>query len=465
MQTSAIGRENLVHLSDSFSTPECTPPRKNSPADLVPCEHNHSGIVFPQVMTFVLQTVPTSLASFRVQSALGEFGVVLEFETVQEQSDCYDIRALLILEQPAYEKLSIGFFNIEETIITLKHVNCTKCFGIEFTDKNGVASSGPSSSNLGHQNGPSPERDPYLVISVKNPGSSTESLRKIKIMLGLYDPDACIKLGILNRNWFVFKLINTSCLLLLLSIRHMYFGGSLITFESPSDSLIVFLNSRESIPSGPLVFFYESLELYVTIGFDDGSNNCNRLEHQPCEWQPLSQKRSGHTDIDQADGCFNRMVPEYRIRLESNPCSEIIAKWEAKQAMKNLLHMDVIPYISSNLRGATFSAGNGAAILQPLNPRGLEPVTEREDAALSRDSDSEPPVSRFSEPFLDFSESSQGHSVPPRFSRYQPRHLRHSRGLKVHLEQKVLTTVKITNAEGVTYRQVLEEDNIWEFKL
>lgn len=296
---------------------------------------------------------------------------------------------------------------------------------------------------------------------------SQSSPRDVEVIISIYDPEAFIVLGALELGWFVFQFKDQQCLEQLLKIEYISAGKTFLQIELASSDVAGFIKRQRNLYKEPLIF----------TKTDSGS--CCVLEYvsygTTCQSTPIASTEtttSFHHNISQTDlGAYLRpshsssWKPELRLNLECKPRYPYGYILKARQRAKETANLTMIPPFWT---GSAIT-GNGAvprAIFDMLAQAERVHPEENTGGDPAQHSDSEPPVSRFSEPFLDFSES----SISPadgvrRLAQPSLRQTRRTGTLRVQLEQKVVTTVRLTDGSGVSYRQVLEEDNVWEFRL
>jgi len=327
--------------------------------------------------------------------------------------------------------------------------------------------SAPSSTFALDHSDNSPDGDSDLYATVHVAAHSLSCPRDVEVIISIYDPQACMVMGTLELGWFVFQFKDKRCLEQLLKIEYISAGKTFLQIELASSDLAGFIKHQRSLHKEPLIF----------TKMDSGS--CCVLDYvsygTSCQSAPIASTKtthSPHQNISQTDfGAYlcqshsNSWKPEVRLNLECKPRYPYGYILKARQRAKEAANLAVIPPFWTG----SAIVGSGAvprAIFDMLAQAERVHPEENTGGDPAQHSDSEPPVSRFSEPFLDFSESSISPADGARLLPPPPlRQTRRTGALRVQLEQKVVTTVRLTDGSGVSYRQVLEEDNVWEFRL
>lgn len=389
-------------------------------------------------------------------------GVLLQLSPADETKACQALVLVLpsVCERLLHQGLDLG----ERVLAVSMH---------DISDKQGKNLQGKPSPDFLNDSAkpnanPDLEGELYAIVNVA--AHSTSSARDIEVIFSLYDPESSIVLGVLELGWFVFSFKDQRCFEHLLKIEYLSAGKTFLQIQPASNDVTEFMKNQRILHKEPLIFTKKHsgssicILDYVSYGYGSSS-----LPAQIASTETTCPHNQTVNKME-VEVCFSLSTPkswkpEYRLNLECKPRDCYSHIWRARQRVKEAMNMMDYPQLW----------GGSAVIGSDAVPRAIfDMVAHAErrspDAIQGGDlgplSDSEAPLSHFSEPFLDFSESSVAQLDIPEMLNTQPiRQTRRTRGLRVQLEQKVVTTVRLTDGSGVSYRQILEEDNVWEFRI
>lgn len=406
-----------------------------------------------------VETTQASLVYVRLAHIFDTIGVLLQLSPPDTQSVC---RALVLLSPTACEWLLHNGVVVEERRLGVSMLEICK-HKSAFLE--GLQSAPSSTFASDHSNNsPDGDSDKYAIIHVA--AHSQSSPRDVEVIISIYDPQACIVLGALELGWFVFQFKDQRCLEQLLKIEYISAGKTFLHIELASSDVAGFIKRQRNLHKEPLMFTKTDSGSCCVLEYVSYGTSCQSAPIAT-ETTPSSDHNINKTDLGAhlSPSHSNSWKPELRLNLECKPRYPYGYVLKARQRAKDAANLAMIPPFWTG----SAIAGSGAvprAIRDMLAQAEWVRPDENTGGDPAQHSDSEPPLSRFSEPFLDFSESSISPADGARLLAQPPlRQTRRAGALRVQLEQKVVTTVRLTDGSGVSYRQVLEEDNVWEFRL
>jgi hypothetical protein len=452
---------------------DCIPPTRESTDAVLESEVDSAPRNLTPVVKYKFGPILQSIKVNKILLRLEGLGFLLDFNTTWTTTGVqqYYLEALMLIEQSGFTTLAQGNLTVEGQEISVSTIDQSSKQQLPRNDSRHAEMSNEQDaladtiiSQDSHQ------LDYYIVVQGSKSLLSPCCLRELLAIISIYDPEYRMVVAVLDLSWVVFRLKPRSCLLQLLRIGIISVGEVILKLGLPSDQLKWFLTTKkESLLKQPLLLFNSCSQVYCNINYGnlEPSNPVNSIRiNPPASWTPKRAKSSSFEVSLQTGDLSQSSSSDYQFNLELNPNLQYFANWDLVQSLKFVVQTTVIPALSNNLRVESAVPNHTAVENDPVEA-GLGRTERIREGRSSENSDSDVPDSRFSEPFLDFSRSSQSgperiepQRIPPQLHRN-----RLPRGMKIMVEQKIVTTIKLINAEGVSYRQVLEEDNMWEFKL